>query len=66
MNPIIFCCDPFDVSRPHSMWEEEVKVASSIGEMYLLDHEATAITMIWNFLTLKRVITVVRLTIKEI
>lgn len=40
MTPIIFCCDPFDVSRPHSMWEDEVKVASSIGEMYLMDHEA--------------------------
>ncbi len=40
MTPIIFCCDPFDVSRPHSMWEDEVKIASSIGEVHLLDHEA--------------------------
>lgn len=40
MIPIIFCCDSFDVSIPHPMWNDEVKIASSFGQIYLLDHEA--------------------------
>lgn len=39
-NAIIFCSDVFDTSRPHPMWEEEVKVASDLGQIYLLDFEA--------------------------
>lgn len=37
---VIFCADIFDSSRPHSMWEEEVRVASNLGQIYLMDHEA--------------------------
>lgn len=37
---IIFPADVFDTSRPHSMWETEVKVASDLGQVYLLDFEA--------------------------
>lgn len=37
---IIFPSDVFDTSRPHSMWEAEVKVASDLGQVYLLDFEA--------------------------
>ncbi len=39
MTPIFVCADVFDSSCPHPMWEEEVKIATKIGEIYLLDHE---------------------------
>lgn len=40
MTSVIFCCDPFDTSRPHSLWSEEAKIASSLGQIYLLDHQS--------------------------
>lgn len=39
-TPVIFCNDPFNASSPHSMWTDEAKIASDIGQIYLLDHEA--------------------------
>ncbi len=38
--PIIFCSDPLDSSRPHFMWEQEVKIASNLGNVHLLDFQA--------------------------
>lgn len=38
-TPIIFCSDVFDSSVPHPMWNEEARVAFSLGQIYLLDHD---------------------------
>jgi len=40
MTSILFCANPFDSSIPNEMWEEEFKIASSIGQCYLLDEMA--------------------------
>lgn len=37
---IIFSADTFVSSKPDPMWEKEVKVASDLGQIYLMDHVA--------------------------
>ena len=40
MLPVLFCSHPFEYHLPHPMFEEEVKIASDLGEVFLLDHSA--------------------------